>query len=390
MEIEHRNFDEDIFMKRTVIILLLYIFFAPSSFSQIKQETESAKLTRQVFTLYQLGKFDEAIPLATKIVEIERNSQNKNLSDLATAMTNLARLKIEHYNSIIKKPSTLVPDKVEVTGKDKAYADRIYNLIVNYPKEIKSLLKNVIMIYKEDLQIEPPQLVSVKLELAQFLNRSDNEWKLQLEEIKEAEELFYQALSLQEKMFGLEHDTTISTILMVANFNQKNADIEKSLPLYQKFIRLVEKKYGVNSKILLPALREYVSILVTTEQENEAVEVVKKISEISGQSEKTPSADYDLSLRNLEDKVSMLMKDPNTITRHPKKQKGLYVNVLIDEKGNVLEAKTENTQEKDFKGKNLQEKASKDVFTWKFRPLIYDGKARRMRGVVLYPYFIKS
>lgn len=320
--------------------------------------------------------------LAEKIVGIEKNVPNENLQNLATAMTNLAHLKIEHYHSEMRKS----PRK----NATKNEADKLHNIIVNYPKEINSVFKEVIKIYEKDLKIETNKLILTKLELAQFLIRDANEWNAKSEETKEADKLFYQALSLQEKLFGSNDDATLSLILTVANFSQKNADVEKSLPLYQKFIQLVKKKHGENSPILLPALREYASILVTVERQDEANEIIKKISDISGQIERLPEPTYDLSLRNTEDKFSALMENPKTITTYLKKMKGLYVNVLIDENGRVIEARAGTTQERDIKGKNIQEKAEKEVREWRFKPFLYEGKTRKMRGVVLYPYFIKA
>lgn len=65
-------------MKKLFTISLLLFVAASTIFSQEKELTESEKLFQQINVLYQQGKFDEAISLAEKAVDIEKEFRNGN------------------------------------------------------------------------------------------------------------------------------------------------------------------------------------------------------------------------------------------------------------------------------------------------------------------------
>jgi hypothetical protein len=52
--------------------------------------------------------------------------------------------------------------------------------------------------------------------------------------------------------------------------------------------------------------------------------------------------------------------------------------VLVDEQGLVSEAAADTKEAK------LGAKAEKEVLKWKFRPFVYEGVARKIRGWVIY------
>jgi tetratricopeptide (TPR) repeat protein len=368
-------------MKKILLFVLLYTISTPLAFSQNNQLAEAQKLTRQAYALYQQGKFDEAIALAEKVVNVEKNSSNKNLQNLAVAVLNLALLQKEYY-WILKK---------DLSRKDisKEQSDKSRDKRVAYSQNIEESLYEVIKIYKDKLKSESPQLASAQIELAKFLDRFNEEGVDPLYK-SEIVSLYSEGLGLREKLLGTGDDLTIATILDAANFYQKIGEFEKSLPLYEKYIQSVEAKYTNKSELLLPALRASAALLAAIENENEANEIVKRISLITGKTEKLPEASLNLTIRNKANKSLELIEDSNTMRSYLKKQKWLLVNVVIDENGRIIEAKAGNVQEKDIFGKNIPEKAEKDVFDWKFKPFVYKGMSRKIKGIIWYPYFVKA
>ena len=370
-------------MKKIILSLALSVFVSQFGFAQDTPQTESAKLTQQSYALYQEGKFDEAIALAEKVVEKERNAPNRNWENLATTITNLALLKKEHY-WILRKD--LANPAISTDDLAKSGTRRI-----EYLQSIEALLREAIGIYDNKLKIETIQLATIKFELAAFLNRLGGPFSdAKSTGASEVEKLYADALALREKLLGDGDEQTIFAMMSLVDFCRNSANFEKALPLYQRLISVIEKKYGKNSEHLPPVLRAYANLLITTEQKAEAVEIVNRISSITGRAENLPEADFDLSRRNTKDKLQELIENPNTISEGMKKQKWLQVRVLIDEKGKVLEAKAAETPEKDFKGKNVMEKAEKEVLEWRFKPLLVEGAARKMRGVIWYPYLVKG
>lgn len=343
-------------MKKVFISVLICLFAISSIFSQNSHPTETQRLNQQVTSLYQQGKFEDAILKAEKIVEIQRNQPNQNWQDLATALKNLAMLQKMHDEVLernISNPNISENELSEIRMKRVKYYDNI-----------PSLFEEVIKIYDGKLKVENLQLAETKFEFAFFLNQGQGKYPgLRSINTDKVEKLYNHAFSIRENLLGESDNSTLVTILQIANFYQNDAEFEKSLPLYQRFIKRIEQKYGKDSEYLLPALHIYSKLLMAIQLEKEAEEIQKQISTITGKPVPTPEFNLDLTLRNKVNKSAELMEDPNTITKYLKKERFLLVSVLIDEKGKVIELKVSETQDKNIHGKNVKEKAEKEVST---------------------------
>ena len=73
---------------------------------QSDERSESLRLTAQVQDLYKQGKYDEAIPLAKRVLEIEERL-NPETANVATALSNLAALYFERRFSARFFPASL-------------------------------------------------------------------------------------------------------------------------------------------------------------------------------------------------------------------------------------------------------------------------------------------
>lgn len=374
-------------MKRLLSIILVISIFVISKYSQTNDLTDTQKLSLEVSELYKQGKLEEAIPIAQRIVEIQRKDKNSRLDDLATALKNLFILQTLHYNLLAKERENSTEGKDEWS---EAKVKRVkYN--VKYMESIPTLYNELAEIYEKKLKTENLNLAEIKFEYASYLSSTQGKMVgLRSSEPEKAEEFFNQSLQIREKLLGESNDLTASTIYKIADFYYKEAEYEKSVPFYLRFINIIEKKYGEKSEYLLSPLRNCLIILTALQFEQKAEELRKKIFVITGKTETIPEFSLDLTLRTKEDKSAKLMENPNTITGSLKTMKFLLVEVTIDEKGKVIEAKAGETQDKNIHGKSVQEKAEEDVLEWKFKPFVYDGTARKAKGIVWFPYFIKA
>ena len=123
--------------------------------------------------------------------------------------------------------------------------------------------------------------------------------------------------------------------------------------------------------------------------DQKAEEISNKISNITGKTISPNDFALDLTLRNKKDESEKLMENPNTITTYLKTIRYLSVEVTVDEKGKVIETKAGKTDDIDINGDKAQEKAEKNIIKWRFKPFVYDGTARKTKGIVWFPYFIK-
>lgn len=366
-------------MKR---LILLFLFCSLSNLfihSQTTNSSESQRLNQQVASLYQEGKYEEAIKIAEKIVDIQKSKSDRDWISLATAISNLAKLQKAHYEALSQMGPAVN------LSKEKYYKK------MNYLESIPALFEEVIKIYNKKLKLQDLRLAESQFELASFTNRTQGAFPyLGSTETEKIENLYSKSLAIRERLLGENHDLTLSTVLTIADFYHNDGEFEKSLPLYKQFIEEIEKKYGKDSQYLLLPLRTYGKLLSAIDLKEEFYEVTKQISNITGKSESKSDYILDLSLRNKRNKSTELIEDPSTITSYLKKEKFLMVNVLIDEKGRVVEAKAGETEDRDIKGNDVQKKAEKKVLNWKFKPFIYNGKPRKIRGIVWYPYFVKA
>lgn len=369
-------------MKNFSFLIVIFLLLPTFSFSQTKEISEFEKLNQQVSALYQQSKFEEAITIAEKIVEIQEKDKKGNLSDLATALKNLAILQKSHDKQL----------GVKLSDSSISKSDRS-NLIVKkvkYYDSIPLLFERAIKIYEEELKSENLSLADIKIEYASYISLDQKTLPgMGIVNPDKVEHLYKDSLSIRKKLLGDKNDLTLLNILQIANFYQKDGEFEKSLPFYRNFIKEIETKYSDKSQYLLQPLRAYLQIVTAAKLEQELENIREKISKITGKPE-TSEFDLDLTLRNKDNKVEELMKNPNTITGYLKKMKFLLVEVVINENGEVIEAKAADTQDIDIKKKNVQEKAEKTIRNWRFEPFIYDGKERGIKGIVWFPYFTKA
>ena len=127
-------------------------------------------------------------------------------------------------------------------------------------------------------------------------------------------------------------------------------------------------------------------ILVISGQKAEAESVARRISVIRGVEETAPVVDI-TQLKRVDEAADIL---GGLIRKPGQKSKTVWVDIVVDEKGNVLDAKPEPTNDINVDGKKVIELAHREVKSWKFRPLVLEGVRKKMYGRVSYRYFVKA
>lgn len=349
--------------------------------------SEAHKLSLEVSKLFQQGKLEEAIPVSERIVEILRKDKRGWSGELATALKNLFILQKLHFDFLANERENSTESRDE--WSDAKWKRVKFN--AKYWDSIPALYDELAEIYEKKLKTENLDLAEIKFEYASFLASAQGKMAgLRSLKPETAEKILNQSLQIREKLLGESDDLTASTVFKIADFYYKEAEYEKSIPFYLRFTEIIEKKYGEKSEYLLSSYGNYLTILTALQFDQKSEEIRAKISEITGKPEPRLDFDLDLTLRVKEDKSEKLMMDPNTITGYLKTMKFVLVEVTIDEKGKVIEAKAAETQDKNIHGKDVREKAEKDVRQWRFKPFVYDGRERRAKGIVWFPYFIKA
>ena len=236
-------------MKKPALIILISSIFVISAYSQKKDSpTAIQKLSLEVSELYKQNKLEEAIPIAEKIVDIQRKDKNSSLEDLAMALKNLFILQTRHYGLLTEERKNSTEGRNEWS---QAKQKRV-KFVTKYVVIIPSLYDEMTSIYEKKLKTENLDLAEVKFEYALYLSATQGELPgMSSSEPKMIEKLFGESLKIREKLLGESDDLTSSTAFRIAEFFYKDGEYEKALPLYLRFISTIEKKYGAKSEYLL-------------------------------------------------------------------------------------------------------------------------------------------
>jgi len=358
-----------------VAVLLIVIV----TYAQVKPQTESQRLTDETLTLVREKRYDDAIRTAEQAVKLERNRSPLNRNSLAAGLMNLARLiRLRQQQSSEIRKQNFSKSPLSTIEWVNLLADRL-----------EQIYREAIELYGRDSNNSTQQATAM-FELADYTSFDRDLMRSDGDRFRKTEQLYLDALELLERSYGVADERALSGTSLLADFYRDVGEFEKSLPLYLKFITGVETKIGKNSKALEPALLSAAEILSGSFQTEQAESYVQRLTDISGKPQVLPEYSLNLTSRTKQDHESKMMGDSRTIRTYLKTLKWLPVNVTVDENGKVISAEPEPTSEVDIDGRNVRDRAQKEVRDWKFKPFSIDGINRKMRGKVLFSYLVKA
>jgi tetratricopeptide (TPR) repeat protein len=287
----------------------------------------------------------------------------------------------------------------------EAFASKLKKRAEGAEKNFRAALA----IYQSRSQYDSLDAAAVKNELAWILSSqvAESTTENSRARIDEAERLYFEALGVREKLAGADSDLTLSSVLVFGDFYTHWVNFEKAMPLYERYVAAIEKNYGSSAKALVPGLRGLIQILVITMQDELARQMAKRITSITGRDEPLPTIYPQLGLRSRTAGKAKLpdFKNADRGELFPTKSgargmsqtddslrgagqmdvpvfrfRQIVLEIVVDEEGNVMEVRNRDSNVKVDRA--LEEEAR----TWKFRPFVYKGVARKMRGAISYSY----
>lgn len=381
------------FKKFTIFFIAILSFYNPA----LSQEETSKSLTEKAFVLYEQGKFEKAIEMAEKAVELEKGTQSSNTVAYANGLVNAARMKqgyiIELQNKADNK-NLFVREKIE-----------LYEKISQIASGTETLLRQAIQLNETGGRAQTAQTADVKSELAMLVQKFNPAAQPSIASVRgridDAEKLLAESLSVNEQIRGKDDDKTLAVVLQTGDFYLRYVNFEKAMPFYERYIATTEKKGSKNYPELPNALRSYASILLASFHDEQSAEVLRKLEEITQRKEPSKLNDFNFQARSKdavahssqvaesfrsedEDFKKKLKLQGKTATRSnlelsPKMDRVL-VKVVIDENGKIVEAVADDKEV----DKKLRARAEQEVSKWFVRPFSYNGKTHKMRGVLSY------
>ncbi|MEP6849735.1 MAG: energy transducer TonB [Acidobacteriota bacterium] len=403
---------------KVIFLTLLLCLGTVPAFSQ--NETDPIKLNEHLTVLVQQGDLKGAIPIADKIIEIQRRDAAKP-RNLVTALENAASIRLTRYKRAVNDPK---PD--DLSAKDLAEQPR------TDAKRVEDLLHEAIALAKISGSA-PEQIVGMESDLAWLLyhffpappntaagfDRKDRAaFDAQLKAIRdkrlsEAKQLYEDAVSRSEKDLPADSDSRLASIFNLAEYQTAVGDLESAAAGYKTCIEVVTKKYGTKSENLLPPLRAYLKLAAAADDADEVFETMSRIVRASGKSTQAPNQLLNVTPRAAEAfstwvseeqiarskataEMAELQARGNTAQGGSLTQVqagstfgkvyydsadavriyGIPVRVLVAEDGKVTEAEALTTD------RGHAAEAEKIVKAWRFRPYTFNGKPAKLKGYV--------
>ena len=296
---------------------------------------EAEKLNAEVVKLFKARKYDEAAPLAKRVLQIREKALAPGHQLIAAALTNLG----EVYRARKKYEEA------------KTYYQR---LLTNY----------------EQASTQDHAAVSNVLDVLAFLNY------MQLN-FDEAEKLYRRALTLREQANGPGNLDVAKSLYNLAEFYRLREDYIKAEPLYQRAIEIKGSKLGPDNKDVEKALEHYSCLYYAMNQP-------ERLKDISSQFSFLRQKDDTVVNKGeiLNGKALSLPKPEYPGTFLGKHVSGLVViKTTIDETGKVVGAEDMCDAHPVFIDAAVQA-----IYKARFKPMILSGVPVRMTGVIIYRF----
>jgi tetratricopeptide (TPR) repeat protein len=237
-------------------------------------------LFQKVVELYRQGKYQDAIPLAQQLVQLDQQELGNEDSETATALNNLAEL--YRLSGDYTKAEPLCSEALRIRRKvlgnealDTAQSlnqlGQIYQADDNYAKA-QPLFSQALQIRQDYLGPEDPDTVQTLSNLALLYQATGD--------FAKAEALLIQALQIREKVLGLDNPDTATSLNNLALLYWSLGDYKKAEPLYQQSLQIFQKVLGPEHPLLARTLSNLGGLYYTMGDYSRARPVLERALQI--------------------------------------------------------------------------------------------------------------
>jgi tetratricopeptide (TPR) repeat protein len=201
-------------------------------------------LFQNIDELYRQGKYQDAIPLAQQLLQLDQQEFGKESVETATGLNNLAEL--YRLSGDYTKAEPLCSEALRIrrrvlgnealdTAQSLNQLAQIYQAEENYAKA-QPLFSQALQIRQDYLGHEHPDTVQTLSDLALLYQATGD--------FAKAEALSIQALQIREKVLGLDNPNTAISRNNLAFLYSALGDYKKAEPLYQQSLQIFQKALG--------------------------------------------------------------------------------------------------------------------------------------------------
>lgn len=309
--------------------------------STAQESSDAAKLELEVVKLYKEGKFEEAIPLAKRVLKIREQLLPANDPLVADSLGNLAMLYMAR----------------------KKFDDA------------DSLLQRALGIYEHASGGNALVLAKTLDSLAHV--------RLFKGDIREAEKYYLRALAAKEKALSPDHDEILYSLKNLVDFHVSNKDYAAANEMLQRIISIKERKLGDSDTQVGRLLERMACLMYRNKQNVEAEKVEARANHILYSALTTMPDPIELPHQIF---ACKLINNPRpefiSVAARQRFSGTIKLDVAVetDEAGNVTAARLVGGHS-EFK--SVAERAARKA---KLRPTIVDGRGVKVEGVISHQF----
>lgn len=243
-------------------------------------ERLSATLTNEAELLSKQGRYNDAIVIARKALEVIKKEVGPEHPDVATSLNKLAMLyyaqsKYEQAESLFKKAleirdNALGPEHPHV-ARNLCNLANVYFAQRKY-EQAESLLKRSLAIWENTVTPEQSDMATTLNSLALVYCYNGQR--------EEAELLFNRALVIREKVLGLEHPDVANSLIGLAALHNSRGEYDKTEPLYGRILSIREKALGMEHPKVAEILEGIIELYKNTNREKESQKLETRVAAI--------------------------------------------------------------------------------------------------------------
>jgi CHAT domain-containing protein/Tfp pilus assembly protein PilF len=217
---------------------------AVSVSAQSKGVQEVERLNDEVVRLSEAGKYDEAIPLAERVLAISEKAFGAEHTDVATSLNNLAALYDSKGDYVRAEPlyqralaiyeKALGAEHPDVAESLNSLAE-LYRVKGDYVRA-EPLYLRALAIYEKASGTDHPEVIQLLNSLAALYYTKGDYGR--------AEPLYQRALAIRERKFGAEHTDVAESLNNLAFLYKAKGDYGRAEPIYQRALAIREREFG--------------------------------------------------------------------------------------------------------------------------------------------------
>jgi TonB family protein len=298
---------------------------------------EAERMNAKVIQLYAEGRYDEAIALAKRVLEIREKALPPDSDEVLAALSNLAELYL-------------------MRGMYDEARPRYQRLLTISEKKLGP----------DDLKLAPD------IDKLAFLSFAKGEFV-------KAEVLNKRALAIREKALGPEHPDVARSLFNLAEYYRAIGEYQKAEPLYQRALAIRDKVLPPGDPLISKTVERYRCLYYETEQTEKLRELSALRRRLDAQTSDTgPFGEI------INGKAVSIPKPRYPIEASDIRIGGTAViQVTIDEAGRVADASEVCGAYTPF-----AREAVKAAYNARFTPTLVSGTPVKDKGIIVYRFIV--